>query len=1206
MTYQEFQQELQQKEKSPVYRSLETVREAIRKCPPKEQARLKNWSETLDKLTTASDSQFAPLREDLFSGLSEMIADYHAPAELFAEKKTQEAMTELFSALDLGRRKLPVPSFTEAGSEKAGKAMEEDLLDYSAQVVSFVRMDREAAPEEVFRAMGNISVWKKTRALRNMMEYGRSTAYDLGQGDTTNFLKEFNEEREEVRKNTRSFKEISDEIARKFREGQLDYSGLERQMKALRADTESAVSQETDPVKRSRLREQTKVYYPAYEEKTEQLEREERQRVQTGRSEAYQRKLAEEFAPVFEEQTRLIREVYGAKPVFHPEFAGNEASGYEKNNFEKSLPEVDTSRLLVGGKPVSNEEFASLATLAVYDPAISCHLSDDYGLIDIEPNEDASLQFHSHRVVNFANEYRNVNGRTLLGPDPRAGRFIAAEVRPAREKVKEALEAYQSGDMKPLAKIIAYGVRCGTDLSRHEVRGYNPGPLITSGDDSPVRYRLVDGHAAMDKMMQGAMELMKRDPWLEQAARNAGMTMEEQDKVMGFQKGQQIFKAGEAAIKKLLEAARGGDPLSDFEKEQCALAVQRRNVLVQSLREHEKTMTEDPRSKQSTKERENKLQEIRKKIATAGNRSREAFAEILMADAKWNRKYVDVAKTPPVYRRLGEKGAYALDEMMVESRLGKEKAVLLKVYDMSKEIEKDRERLRKLSAYELAGELGVTAPVKATAKTAREVYDDLTKDYKAGKMNYVLYEARLRAMRDLTGGRKQARIDLETIDAAVKYRLQKKEESRAPVEKAISKMTGPEAAFDGKLGFRLRGIFDMYGLTPKLFPTAVKEGGYTVESFSKLKDFQAKQGEAHLKLGKFAPTIGNDDFAVLAAAATQTYPEIGGVFVVNDSKTGIPVNVVENPTLEDAISLRTHYLTDACHDTNGARKMFDVFLENSVLPAREKVNDVLREYNGGNGPAEELGKILGMGLHNMVDTYLMERSDQDFIGDSTLEAAISGRLLDMIESAPDKLKKEACKYASPEDLEKARGLKIIYDLTRGAGSAMQRLEDSVNNGTPLPETERRACIELVLRQRAMVISAKNEAKIKDVPENYQKALDEFEKADKSTPAKNTLAYMKLNNAKNRNIGLPEYTRALGAEGPEWAKKLLDNVLPNREPFFALGDKEIVAALKAKIGSRDDPFQSKEFTKQVFQEDRELAKALREREIKAPQAGGKSL
>ncbi len=1219
MTYQEFQQELQKKEESELYQSLETVREAIGRCAPETRSNLTDWAGNLDRLTTAADeAEYDAAREGVFQGLNELINDYRAPEELFADAKVRAAMGDLFSALELRSREFDVPGFTigevdrskpayspsenaarrrTVDKEKARLALERDPLGYAAQFMATMSLREKASPSDMFDSLERVAKWKKDPALR-LTAADKTTMGYLADGASESYESGFLAKREEAEKNSRSFKGYSDWIAMRYRKRDIDYPELELEMRAIRELTKDAVAEETDPVKRSRQQEETWIYMPDFKAKVKQLRLEAKLGQQTASAEAYQQELAASSPLSFDDRVHCIEEVYGATPVFHPEFAIEGNTGYNRENFDRYLPEVDTSGFVVGGTAVSNEEFASLAALAVYDPDISgVHAIGPEELIDIPSDVNMSITFHGHRVSCFGNQTTQVDGKDVRSPDYRAGKFIPTEVGPAREKVKEALLAYQAGDRGPLAKIIAFGVRCGTDESWHELDKREEDPRLAAVPDSPVQLTLTGDDTALSKLMEGALTLLERDPELAQAAKAAGLTDEHRKKAAGLLRGYQAFKAGEAALERLLGAVMGGEQLSDFEREQCALALHRRNALMQSMKEYKEEL--EPQRKKIDKAFDDRLKDIQKKYGVENMRDPNCMAEMQKAQAFWGRQVFRLNGTPPVYRRLGADGVYALDMIAVEQRVGKEKAEWMTSREAAQEIAADRERLRRMSPLELAAELGAVPP-QSGRTTAQDVYDRLTKDYKAGKMEYVLYEARLKTMRELTGGNKRAKIDLETIDASIEYRLRRSEASRAPLEKAITQMT--EATFEGPLGARLRGIYDVYGLTPKPCKASLENGKYAQETFDLLRDFQAQPGETHLKLAKFGPPLSNDDFAALAAAVTQTYPEIGGIFFVQDKKTGVITNAVEQPTLDHAITARTVYMTDAYRDAQGARKGFDDYLKAVVAPAREKAIEALRQFNGGKGSAAELGKILGTGLHNMLDSFLLMPDDQDIRGDCALEAAVSGRLADIISRNPD-LEEEACKYVKKEELETARGLKIVYDFTRAAQDAEYKLKTAVNTGIPLPETEKQACVELLLRQRAMVLSARQDAKEKYTDEKIRAIEEEYLQADTSTDAKDALVTMRLAVAQGRCVGIPDYVRMLGIKGPDFAREMLDAAMPGREAFFAKSEAEILAAMGSKIGSREDPFQNSEYTK-AFNEEKALTGALRhERQKSAPQAGG---
>ena len=1196
MTFQEYQAELAKKQNSVLHNSLVTVVRTINFSPEESKKKLDDLLQCVKRLDVGfgkprdgvpgvTEADFEPLKERLFSCLNEMIGNYDLPDELFAKSETQTAMANVFSALGLGNRKFDVPGFTidrteqisqpfqrpnasqrrTANVDKARQAMARDPLRYAAQFMALSDYGKEASPKELFISLGNVSAFKNYRPLQLLAEDKTAMGY-LAEGAFQNYVDSYRAKQREVEENSRSFKEYSDLFAEDYRKGKIKYTELETRMQALRACTAGVKPEQRDSVR---------VYWGDFEK---ELETQRKQRsAGTVSAEEYQRQLAEGFKMPFEEQAERIAEVYGAEPVFHPEFADGERKGYDRESFFGSLPKADLSGVLVGGQPLTSEEFASLASLAAYDPEIGgVHLEGENGLIDIPANEDVSIYYHDRRTACFGNTPMEAAGGSILGPNRYAGLFISSEVKPAREKVIRALEDYRNGDSTTLARIIADGIRNGAGLAPHGTEKRGPDPRITADRASPIHVLPLRSASAGERMLQGALKLLERDKELSDAVRAFGVTEKMQQEATGFQLGRQILKAGEAAMEKLLEAAQGGQQLSSFEKNQCALAVLRRNMLMQSLRAHEETTEQDPRIKKIDQIAEREKEKVKQDFSDPSKMD-EALKELQLIEARRGRKTLEICGTPSIYLSLRREGASALDRMAAEMGW-------------------DPDRLQKLSAFELTGELGI-ADRQAVKTTAQDIYNELTKDYKAGKMKYVLYEARLRAMRELTDGRKQAKIDLKTIDEAVEYKLQKnrerEEQSRDAVETAIAKQM--EDTYGGKLGTRLRGIYDVYGLTPTMNEPSILHGGYDEKTFSTLKAVQEKEGENHLRLdgGK---VLSQEDFAAISIAVTQTDPKIGGVYMFFNQDTNETKNVIQKPGIEEAIGLRTLYVTDAYQSADGARKGFGSYIPTVVNPSRERAEKALRDYRGGAGSPAELGRIIGTGLKNLMgSSSLVGAAAQDYNLDYILEGAISGRLAVLAEKDP-KLKTEVLKYTNQETLDTAKGLRTVYDITRASQAAMEKLKTSAEMKTPLSETERKTCIELVLREKALTASAIRQAKLKEA-ENPYKAKP----MDRSTTEKAAIAAVMALNDMDRSVGLPDYVRTLGHEGIGFARKLLDQAMPNREAFFQKSDKEIVEALGAQFGSKDDPFQNKEYLR-TYREDEELNKALHSRQIKAPVSG----
>ena len=436
------------------------------------------------------------------------------------------------------------------------------------------------------------------------------------------------------------------------------------------------------------------------------------------------------------------------------------------------------------------------------------------------------------------------------------------------------------------------------------------------------------------------------------------------------------------------------------------------------------------------------------------------------------------------------------------------------------------------------------APTAPITTTAQDVYDDLTKRYKAGRMDYTQYESMLKTMRELTGGNKQEKIDIRTIENAINEKLQA---SRGPVENEVRRQMGN--TFDGKIGHRLRGIYDLYGLTPKLNEKSIQRKGYSMEQFHLLKTFEDREGERL----RIVPdrTVSDAEFTALAVAATQADPKLGGFYFVKNKKTGELGNLLKDPTADDAAAVRTLYTTDVFRDADSAREHMGDYIQPIVAPARERAADALRKFKAGEGSAKKLGEIIGKGLHNMMESAsLLDGDSTEILADNALDGAIIGTLAGMLEESPA-LMNAASAYVNKEEIQKAKGLKAVYDIVRAAGEARERMKEAVKNQKPLAEPERTACVELMLRERLLLINGRNQIRQnKAIAEEKERLSNEHEEKLEKTDDMDEKTFLSIKHTYSmlKVCGLPDYVKTLGREGPDFAGTMLDKVLPNRDAF----------------------------------------------------------
>ena len=168
---------------------------------------------------------------------------------------------------------------------------------------------------------------------------------------------------------------------------------------------------------------------------------------------------------------RAIRDLYGAKPVFHSYMV--DATCYTKKSFEMLKP-LDVKLLPGDSAPkmgengllqLSEDDFASLAASAMMLPEIAKNIVEES--LQSGASEEAKQAFESLRAdtcydMNSAmlrndmlKDFSRNEGWTAR---PTIDNFFANTIEPAREKTAEAVHAYEKGDRQPLSKIIAYNM----------------------------------------------------------------------------------------------------------------------------------------------------------------------------------------------------------------------------------------------------------------------------------------------------------------------------------------------------------------------------------------------------------------------------------------------------------------------------------------------------------------------------------------------------------------------------------------------------------------------------------------------------------------------------------------------------------------------------------------------------------------------------
>ena len=1223
MEYEQWLEQLEQNGKA-LREKKDLLTKAAARCSKKTQEDLKDF---LDNLDLMFSTEAVPEGMDLFleqeksltkedfkriklgSEIVELAANLKPPMEFLSQKGVRGALLDIMKASGAANEMYTKPNLAESPGLRE-MAYRASPINLAAQYMALRRIPSEgAAAEEFINALSTVPRWEKEALLKKTMQ-NEAAADAIRNGDTKQFDAFYKTVQQEELSKTRSFREWSDEIAKRYRNRDITYAQLELEMSALRA---------LAPGKNDNEREQQQISIGNFRSKVAELKKQKTGEIDP---EAYQKQLADSYIDDADLSVECLDDIYGMNPRFHPELVNPNASdptlGYTESNMKNYMPPFNMD-VKVGGKSVSNREFASLASLAIYDLNIGGsyvfrNVLSAREPVTIEPNLWVAANNHSMYVMNCANSYVTINGKRRAAPDNRIDIFIRTASPAARYKTKEVLEAYQRGDVAPLAKLIAHGLNLAVNYGKHHI---NHETETADWKDRSLLNQLNTDGRGNDLMLQGALDLLDRDPNLKKAVQEAGkeMGLKEEDiaAARAFKLGQQVHKAGQAAMQRLSEDASGQRKLSGPEKEQCVLAIQRMKAMVQNIDETEQAAAEHPKYLEFMEKYEAMEQELTENEMIGKNKpdyfkteeGTRAFQPWVSESAV---KMYMYGGLPAVYREMAKGGIAALDARITTQDCRAARNMT------SRQI---------IDGFQTANGI-FKKEIKEIKTTAKDIYDLLTKQYKAGELNYTLYEARLRAMRELTGGNPKARIDLPTIDMAVENRIEeeknKQKEKLDPVESRIVDMLETDQT---KMNERVRHVDDVWRITPRLNKDALPGaktplGGYTMKQFELLEAFKEGPGENYLHLNA-SEKLSEEEFAVLGIAASQAYPEIGAVYFEKQDENGFGHNLITDPEnhARHLATWRTPYFSDLDQGFGKPRDKAGGFFNVVIVPARQKVVEALRSFQAGSGSQKELVKIMGLGLHRLVEGTTVANDSYDKVHpemkrDSLMECAYIGRLAEFLERKPA-LMNEAIKekYMTQEDLEKAKGLGLLFKFVAGADLAQKKLEDSAAGKTQLTPDERKACVELMLRRKVLRESALRQAKENRTDEKVEEAALIYGKMDMSTPENRAIAFAELDVLTREAIGQPDYLRPLGAKGEDYAREMLDRVMTNRDAFLEKSDVEILKMITATPLSKDDPFTHPEYQPKPVDACNEmdaLEKSRQEsrRAMSAPQPGGKTL
>lgn len=278
-----------------------------------------------------------------------------------------------------------------------------------------------------------------------------------------------------------------------------------------------------------------------------------------------------------------ILNYYGTNPQFiieHCKLPGdNDAKMYTKEEFDRMLPPVDI-------KGVSSNDFAVVAFSVAYDPhAIN------------EDRYRAKHPFHENYITyeDWYASSRTMFTLDMAMPKPRgnmARDFLEYTVVPAKDKAKEAFEAYKGGDNTKLVDILSKGIK---EMNK-EILAISK---ISYPDDGNFAYSV--------GMLKKTIDFAKKDKNLYRAIEQK-LGKDTMDFVDDNLRLKNYMDLAYQAELKLNIAARDKKPLSEDERKACINSIVRQHFITATYNKlREENLEDNPQTKLIEREGENDL-----------------------------------------------------------------------------------------------------------------------------------------------------------------------------------------------------------------------------------------------------------------------------------------------------------------------------------------------------------------------------------------------------------------------------------------------------------------------------------------------------------------------------------------------------------------------------------------------------------------------
>lgn len=379
----------------------------------------------------------------------------------------------------------------------------------------------------------------------------------------------------------------------------------------------------------------------------------------------------EHYVSKLDAQINSMSNYYKPKPDQNKEITGTvNGKSYTQEQFDK-LKTISIEGIKIGGKQLTDDQFASLAMCAALMPQHGGRVRlDDYseGAVTLEESAIVHATF-------FTSDLGMKGENGVYRPRENAGTYFETAVEPGREYAVEALAAYQAGHPEKLGQLIAYGIKFeANNVARTAMN--ETASLMT------------------DVMIGRSAELLTNDMNLLMEAKKAGLTSKEINGMKGAQVLADVYRENERAQKlmDLENSTHYTKGLSDQERADCVKSRLRYEAANESLKQHIEQKDKDPEFLKRQKKLHEEMSKMDLPNASAKNpgETDEAFYKrVAEAQEKASKMIQDATAkesvmmqqrhgVPDVFIAAGSGGVGIIDKLSEKLLPGQDKLMNLK------------------------------------------------------------------------------------------------------------------------------------------------------------------------------------------------------------------------------------------------------------------------------------------------------------------------------------------------------------------------------------------------------------------------------------------------------------------------------------------------------------------------------------------------